>query len=111
MSDFLKMKDEGFETVRLVDEAGNVLHETTIDLWETYSRIGELQAKYKGKPDHEYYAALIDYLVEQGFPKVSHRFAFHFNNNVVSRVAELKNALAGVPSQGSPVSTASTPSS
>ena len=110
MSDFLNMKDDGFETVRLVDEAGDVLHETTIDLWETYSRIGELQAKYKGKPDHEYFDALIDHLKAKGFPEVSHRFAFHFNNKVVSRVAELKNALAGAPSQGSPVSSASTPS-
>lgn len=109
MIDLANMKDDGYETVRLMDEAsGAIIYETQLDLWEAHSRIADLQMKFKGKPDYEFCAAIVDYLTEKGFPPVSHRFAINFNNGVVARVQALKNSPAGAPLPGSPASTEST---
>lgn len=110
MIDLANLKDDGYETVRLVDEAGAVVYETQLDLFEANNKLIDIFRANQGKSAVDYYDAVVSWLKEKGFPDVSHRFADNFVQGIFAKVKELKNDPAGAPAPGSPASTESTPS-
>jgi hypothetical protein len=85
--------------------------ERTVDLWCANNRLYEIGQQQRGKPAHEYYSAVVELMESLGFPTVRHATADKFVEAIRERMALLKNADGGGPTQGSPASTEPPPSS
>lgn len=85
----------------------------TVDVVAANNKLGEIQAKHD-KDANAGNEAVLDYMVELGFPRCSHFIACAFATHIAERMKTLQDSLKNVGSGeskvGSPASTASTPS-
>lgn len=61
-----------------------------IDLYKADSRRAQIAAGCEGKPDHEFYDAAVAWMVELGYPTVSHATAARFVKAIVVASKDLE---------------------
>src|SRR5436190_1128226 len=76
-----------------------------LDLYYVNNRLYELGRQFSNKPAPEYHAAIVQLLVELGFPECSHHLADRFVRGIAERVKQLGNGGSGTPTLGLPGST------
>jgi hypothetical protein len=81
-----------------------------LDLYYVNNRLYELGRQFSNKPAPEYHTAVVQLLVELGFPDCSHHLADRFVRGIVEKVKQLGNAGSGTPTLGLPASTEQAPS-
>lgn len=74
-----------------------------VDLYRADSRRAQIAAGCDGKPDHEFYDAVIAWMVELGYPTVSQATASRFAKAIIESSKALEKK--GEAGSGLPVST------
>src|SRR4051794_24716885 len=82
--DPVKIEDDGFLPVQLGDTA------VTIDLFDVYNRLVEIQEECAGKSARERNAATVEYMQSLGFPRASHAAAVAFTNAIYKAAEDRK---------------------
>jgi hypothetical protein len=104
----MKLLDIGKAEITIEETA------VSLDVVQVNNQLAEIQEKHKenASTGNE---AVLDYMVELGFPRCTHYIACAFAAAMADRMNDLKESLknvaSGGPKVGSPASTASTPSS
>lgn len=85
MDEPIQLDETGFVTIKLGD-----VERPALDLFAMYNRLIEIRDDTADKPASAFNAAVAEYMIELGFPTVSHQTAVKFAGTIWNRVAELK---------------------
>ena len=100
----ITLEDTGLFTLTIrsapgEDDAAPEAVTRSLDLWQVHNHLYQIRKDMEGKPVTDYHTAVVNYLVELGFPLGSHKLADDF-------VVAIRNAVAETAKKnGTPTST------